>query len=72
MLVGLPKRQSVAPEHVLRAPASATRRSRTSTPGIPAAPSATRPAIFSVLPLAESYRTSTFPIVPLPVAPGRI
>lgn len=62
MFVGLP---SARPAHQRTSSgvASSTLRRRTSMPGMLPAPSATNPAIFAVLPLAESYSTSTFPIV---------
>src|SRR5262249_27194474 len=64
MFVGLP---SARPSHHSTSSgiASSTLRRRTSTPGMPAAPSATRAAILAVLPLAESYSTSTLPTVVL-------
>src|SRR5947209_4012623 len=69
MLVGLP---SASPSHqsTSSAVASSTLRRRTSMPGIRPAPSATSPAIFAVLPLAESYRTRTLPIKLLSCSPA--
>src|SRR5262245_29845008 len=69
------KADEISPSHQRTSSgvASSTFRSRTSTPRRPSAPSATSPAIFAVLPLAESYTTSTLPILSFPpTVPGRI
>src|SRR5436309_11444858 len=65
MLVGLP-RASPSHQSTSSGIASSTWRRRTSTPGMLPAPSATNSAILAVLPLAESYSTSTLPIPSLP------